>query len=242
VTKALEIGYQSIDTASFYENELEVGQAIKSSAISRKDLFVTTKVWNNEQGYDETLRAFERSLKRLGLDYIDLYLIHWPVPNTFVETYRAIERLYEEKLIRATGVSNHHESHILKLKNNANIPPMVNQVECHPYLQQRELLNYCKKNKMILTAWSPLGKGEALKNPIIKNIAQKHEKTPAQIILKWHLNRGIVAIPKSITPSRIKENFEVFDFSLDSKDMSDLLQLDSDKRFGRNPDSNDFNF
>src|SRR5699024_6519155 len=142
VTKALEIGYQSIDTASFYENELEVGQAIKSSAISRKDLFVTTKVWNNEQGYDETLRAFERSLKRLGLDYIDLYLIHWPVPNTFVETYRAIERLYEEKLIRATGVSNHHESHILKLKNNANIPPMVNQVECHPYLQQRELLNY----------------------------------------------------------------------------------------------------
>lgn len=237
VKEALQTGYKAIDTASYYENEEEVGKAIELSNLSREQLFITTKVWNDEQGYDETLRAFDKSLKRLGLDYIDMYLIHWPVTEKFVDTYLAIERLYEEGLIRVPGVSNHHEKHLLHLENKVNTMPMVNQVECHPYLQQNELKKFCEDRGIAITAWAPLGKGTALQDELIESLAKKYNKTPAQIILRWHLERNTIIIPKSVTPSRIKENFEVFDFSIEKEDMNKISKLDSNKRLGENPES-----
>jgi len=240
VTEAIKVGYRAIDTASYYENEQEVGSAIRLSGIPREDLFVTTKVWNNEQGYDETLRAFDRSLRLLGVDYIDLYLIHWPVPEKFIDTYRAIERLYEEKLIRVPGVSNHHEKHLLQLENKVNVMPMVNQVECHPYLQQDELISFCEEREIAVTAWAPLGKGTILQDQLIGELAQKYAKKPAQVILRWHLDRGTIIIPKSVTPSRILENFGVFDFSIEEEDMEKISTLDRNGRIGIDPDTDAF--
>jgi len=242
MSKALEFGYRAIDTAALYHNETEVGEAISSSGIAREDIFVTTKVWNTDQGYDETLRAFETSLKKLGLDYIDLYLTHWPVEDKFVETYRAIERLYEEKLIRVTGVSNHHIHHLEKIFAKANVQPMVNQVELHPYLTQEALREFCNSNNIAVTAWSPLGRGGILQDEIILQIAKEVQRTPAQVILRWHYQQDIISIPKSVTPSRIEENAQIFDFELSSQQMMQLSQLNRDQRFGQNPDNFKFDF
>ena len=236
IDKALQFGYRAIDTASLYGNETEVGEAIRHSGVKREDIFVTTKVWNNDQGYDETLRAFEVSLKKLNMDYLDLYLTHWAVPETFEETYRAIERLYDEKLIRVTGVSNHHEHHLQKLLAKANIAPMVNQVEVHPYLQQDTLRAYCSEHGIAVTAWSPLGRGGVLDHPTIMEIGREIGKTAAQVVLRWHLQNDTLVIPKSVTPSRIEENAQVFDFELTVAQMDKMAALNRNERFGQDPD------
>ena len=240
--KALEIGYRAIDTAALYYNEEEVGEAIRTSGVRREDIFVTTKVWNSDQGYDETLRAFETSLKKLGLDYVDLYLTHWPVEDKFVDTYRAIERLYEEKMIRVPGVSNNHSHHLEKIFAKANVKPMVNQVELHPYLSQEELRAFCKENEIAVTAWSPLGRGGILQDDAIMKIAGEVGKSAAQVILRWHYQHDIISIPKSVTPSRIEENAQVFDFELSAEQMGQLDQLNKNQRFGQNPDNFKFDF
>ncbi|MGA3678032.1 aldo/keto reductase [Lysinibacillus agricola] len=242
IDKALQFGYRAIDTASLYGNETEVGEAIRHSGVKREDIFVTTKVWNNDQGYDETLRAFEVSLKKLNMDYLDLYLTHWAVPETFEETYRAIERLYDEKLIRATGVSNHHEHHLQKLLAKANIAPMVNQVEVHPYLQQDALRVFCSERGIAVTAWSPLGRGGVLDHPTIMEIGREIGKTAAQVVLRWHLQNDTLVIPKSVTPSRIEENAQIFDFELTVAQMDKMATLNRNERFGQDPDHFKFNF
>lgn len=240
--EALKIGYRAIDTAALYYNEEEVGEAIRNSGVSREELFITTKVWNADQGYDNTLRAFDTSLKKLGLEYVDLYLTHWPVEEKFVDTYRAIERLYEEKLIRVPGVSNHHAHHLEKVFLKANVKPMVNQVELHPYLTQEPLRTFCKQNDIAITAWSPLGRGGILQDETIERIAAEVGKSPAQVILRWHYQHDIISIPKSVTPSRIEENVQIFDFELSSEQMISLNQLNRNQRFGQNPDSFKFDF
>lgn len=240
VESALKAGYRSIDTASYYFNEQEVGEAVRHSNIPRDEIFITTKVWNDDQGYDETLRAFEESLKRLEVDYIDLYLTHWPVPDKFIDTFRAIERLYEEKLIRVPGVSNHHEKHFRKLENKVNVKPMVNQIERHPSLQQRELVLFCEQRDIAVTAWAPLGRGELFEHEVIQSLARKHNKTPAQIILRWQLERDIIVIPKSVSPQRIQENFDLFNFQLDTEDIELINGLDSNNRFGADPSQDSF--
>lgn len=242
ISKAIEVGYRSIDTASLYNNEEEVGEAVRNSNVPREEIFITTKVWNNDQGYDETLRAFEVSLKKLQLDYVDLYLTHWPVKDKFVDTYRAIERLYEEKLIRVPGVSNHHEHHLEKLFAVANVKPMVNQVELHPYLSQENLRAFCAIHNIAVTAWSPIGRGRVLNDETIHEVAKKYEKTPAQIILRWHYQNDVITIPKSVTPSRIEENIQIFDFELTNEDMNLLNKLNKNERFGQDPDNFHFDF
>ncbi len=239
---ALKLGYRAIDTASLYNNEREVGEAIRASGIPREEIFVTTKVWNNDQGYDETLRAFETSLKKLGLDYVDLYLTHWPVEVKFIDTYRAIERLYEEKLIRVPGVSNHHQHHLEKIFAKANVKPMVNQVECHPYLQQDELRAFCREHEIAVTAWSPIGKGRLLNDNTLVKLAEKYGKTPAQIVLRWHYQNDTITIPKSVTPSRIAENMQIFDFELSNEDMLEIKMINKNERYGQNPDNFHFDF
>ncbi|WP_339288029.1 aldo/keto reductase [Ureibacillus sp. FSL K6-0786] len=239
---ALKLGYRAIDTASLYNNEREVGEAIRASGIPREEIFVTTKVWNNDQGYDETLRAFETSLKKLGLDYVDLYLTHWPVEDKFIDTYRAIERLYEEKLIRVPGVSNHHQHHLEKIFAKANVKPMVNQVECHPYLQQDELRAFCREHEIAVTAWSPIGKGRLLNDNTLVKLAEKYGKTPAQIVLRWHYQNDTITIPKSVTPSRIAENMQIFDFELSNEDMLEIKMINKNERYGQNPDNFHFDF
>ena len=236
ITYALRHGYRAVDTAAIYENESETGEAIRNSRIDRKELFVTSKVWNADQGYDQTLRAFETSLKKLGLDYLDLYLTHWPITETFADTYRAIERLYEEKLIRVPGVSNHHIHHLEKLSVSANIEPMVNQVELHPLLTQVPLREYCQQHDIAVTSWSPLAKGKLLEEPVIQKIGQAHQKTAAQVIIRWHLQNELIVIPKSITPERILENSQIGDFKLTAEEMHVLDALNRDERTGTNPD------
>ncbi|PZX04975.1 diketogulonate reductase-like aldo/keto reductase [Psychrobacillus insolitus] len=240
ITTALDIGYRHIDTASLYANEKEVGEVVRNSTVPREDIFITTKVWNTDQGYDQTLKAFEKSLELLGLDYVDLYLTHWPVKETFVETYRAIERLYEEKLIRATGVSNHHQHHLETIAAKANIQPMVNQIECHPRLTQFDLREYCAEQGIAVTSWSPLARGGLLDEPALKRISGKYGKSPAQIIIRWHLQHDLIVIPKSITPARIEENLDVFDFELSFEDIKNIDLLNLNERIGANPDN--FNF
>ncbi|CAM5208408.1 Diketogulonate reductase-like aldo/keto reductase OS=Ureibacillus acetophenoni OX=614649 GN=SAMN05877842_10731 PE=4 SV=1 [Ureibacillus acetophenoni] len=242
ITKALEVGYRSIDTAALYDNETEVGEAIRSSNIPREEIFVTTKVWNKDQGYDNTLRAFETSLKKLGLDYIDLYLIHWPVEDKFLDTYRAIERLYDEKLIRVPGVSNHHQHHLEKIFAKANVKPMVDQIELHPYLSQKSLLNFCKENGIAVTAWGPLGRGQIVEDEKIVQLANKYNKTAAQIILRWHYQNDVITIPKSVTPSRIEENINIFNFELIQEDIQAINALNRDYRTGKDPDNFHFDF
>ena len=242
ITTALDLGYRAVDTAALYYNEEEVGEAIKHSSVPREDIFVTTKVWNSDQGYDNTLRAFETSLKKLDMDYIDLYLTHWPVKEKYVETYRAIERLYEEKLIRVPGVSNHHEHHIKDILASCNIAPMVNQIEVHPYLSQDSLRNYCAQEQIAVTAWSPLGRGNVLNDDTIVRIAHEYNVTPAQIILRWHLQNDVIIIPKSVTPSRIKENSELYHFELTKETMQQLNAVNRNERFGQNPDNFKFDF
>ncbi|GKV57109.1 glyoxal reductase [Sporosarcina sp. NCCP-2222] len=239
ISYALEIGYRAIDTAAIYENEEETGEAITYSGIPREQLFITSKVWNTDQGYDETLRAFEKSLKKLQLDYLDLYLTHWPVAGKYQDTYKAIERLYEEKLIRATGVSNHHVHHLEEILSTASIPPMVNQVELHPHLSQVPLRTFCKQHGIEVTSWSPLARGRMLADETLGEIGRVHGKTPAQVIIRWHLQNGLIAIPKSVTKERIKENASVADFVLSSEEMQRIDGLNIDARTGTNPEKYD---
>lgn len=238
VTHALNAGYRSIDTAQFYDNEAGVGEAIKESGIPREEIFVTTKVWNTHHGYDKALEAFEQSLTLLNLDYIDLYLVHWPMPkyDLYVETYKALEKLYHDGRVRAIGVSNFHIVHLERLLAECEIKPVVNQVECHPYLQQKELKAFCKENDIVVEAWSPIAKGgEVLQDEIIKEIADKYGKSAAQVVLRWHMQEGTIAIPKSVTPSRIKENIDIFDFSLTDEEMEKIASLDRNHRIGKDP-------
>ncbi|MFC6039295.1 aldo/keto reductase [Paenisporosarcina macmurdoensis] len=240
MTTALQGGYRAIDTASLYGNEKEVGESVRTSGVKREDIFVTTKVWNTDQGYDQTLRAFETSLENLGFDYLDLYLTHWPVPETFKETYRAIERLYDEKLIRATGVSNHQQHHLEEIFVKANVKPMVNQIELSPRLTQYDLRTFCTDNQIAVTSWSPLARGGLLDEPSLMRMANKYGRTPAQIIIRWHLQHGLIVIPKSVTPERIVSNADVYGFVLSFEDMKNIDSLNLNERTGADPDN--FNF
>lgn len=242
ISHALKSGYRHIDTASLYDNEQEVGEAVRHSGVDRSEIFVTTKVWNSDQGYDQTLRAFEKSLKLLNMDYLDLYLTHWPVEETYVDTYRAIERLYDEKLLRATGVSNHHANHLEKIMATANVAPMMNQVECHPRLAQFELREFCKEHNIAVTSWSPLSRGRLLEEPSLIRLAEKHGKSTAQIIIRWHLQGDLVVIPKSVKPHRIEENADVYDFELSAEDMRIIDALNRNERVGKDPDNFHFDF
>lgn len=242
IRTAIESGYRAIDTAALYYNEEEVGEAIRHAGIAREELFVTTKVWNSDQGYDNTLRAFETSLKKLKMDYVDLYLTHWPVEGRFVDTYRAIERLYEEKLIRVPGVSNHHQPHLEQLLATANVAPMVNQVEAHPYLTQEPLRTFCAEQNIAVTAWSPLGRGGVLVDETLVAIGESYGKSAAQVVLRWHLQNDVLVIPKSVTPERIKENADIFDFVLTAEEMEKINGLNREQRFGQSPDNFHFDF
>ncbi|MGN7394211.1 aldo/keto reductase [Bacillus sp. RJGP41] len=236
VKKAVEVGYRAIDTAAIYENEEGVGQAIRECGVPREELFITSKVWNTEQGYDKTLKAFEDSLNRLGLEYLDLYLIHWPGKDKYLETWRALEKLYKDGKVKSIGVSNFHIHHLENLLANSEVKPVVNQIELHPLLTQVEIRDYCAKHEIKVESWSPLGRGNLLEEPTINHIAKKHGKSPAQVLIRWHLQHDLVVIPKSITPSRIKENAQVFDFSLSLNEMNQIDALNKNERFGSNPD------
>lgn len=236
VKKAIEVGYCAIDTAAIYGNEEGVGQAIRECGVPREKLFITSKVWNTEQGYETTLQAFDDSLKRLGLDYLDLYLIHWPGKDKYLDTWRALEKLYKDGKVRSIGVSNFHIHHLEDLLANCEVKPVVNQIELHPLLTQGEIRDYCEKNEIKVEAWSPLGRGNLLEEPTINHIAKKHGKSSAQVLIRWHLQHDIVVIPKSITPARIEENAQVFDFSLSLNEMNQIDSLNKNERFGSNPD------
>lgn len=240
VRAALEAGYRSIDTAALYNNEEGVGKVIRDSGIPREDIFVTTKVWNSDQGYDSTLKAFDVSRKKLGIDTIDLYLVHWPVKGKYKETWKALEKLYRDGAVRAIGVSNFHVHHLQDLMTDSEIIPMVNQVEYHPLLTQKELLSFCKSNRIQMEAWAPLARGQVLDHNIIVQLAEKYQKTPAQIVLRWDLQHGVVTIPKSVTKSRIIDNANLFDFELSAQDMEQIDSINSDKRIGADPDNFDF--
>ncbi|WP_251480549.1 aldo/keto reductase [Planococcus sp. NCCP-2050] len=233
---AIGAGYPAIDTATVYENEREVGEAVRASGVKRDELFITSKVWNTDQGYDQTLRAFEASLERLGFDYLDLYLTHWAIPETFVDTYRAIQRLYDEKLVRSIGVSNHQIHHLEKIFATANTKPMVNQIELHPQLTQEPLRQFCEEHNIAITSWSPLARGRLLEDPVLAKIAEAHGKSIAQVVIRWHLQSDLIVIPKSVTPSRIIENANVYNFSLSEEEMKMIDGLNQDWRSGTHPD------
>ncbi|MEU1176927.1 aldo/keto reductase [Streptomyces sp. NPDC005820] len=242
VSIALEAGYRSIDTAAIYGNEEGTGKAIAASGVPREDIFVTTKLWNSDQGYDATLRAFDTSLGKLGLDHVDLFLIHWPLParDRYVDTYKAFEKLYADGRVKAIGVSNFPVEQLRRLIEETSVIPAVNQIELHPHLQQHALREFHAEQGIATEAWSPLGQGKGLLEvPAIVAIAQKHNRTPAQVVLRWHLQVGNVVIPKSVTPSRIRENIEVFDFSLDIEDLAAISALNEDRRIGPDPSTFD---
>lgn len=254
VTMALEAGYRHFDTAAMYGNESGVGRGIGSlsgfegqeggsgagtPSLSRQDLFITTKVWNDDHGYDATLRAFQKSMASLGLDYVDLYLIHWPCARRglYAETYRALETLYREGKVRAIGVSNFQPAHLEHLLETAEVIPAVNQIELHPWLQQEELREQHTRLGIRTEAWSPLGRGKVLQDPVILDLASRHGRTPAQIILRWHLQLENIAIPKASSHERLRENLDIFDFSLEASEMSAIGALDSGQRTGSHPDN-----
>ncbi len=243
VKAALDAGYRHVDTAAVYENEEGVGEGIRQSGLSRSDIFLTTKLWNNDQGYEQTLKAFEASLKRLGTDYVDLYLIHWPSAHRglFVDTWKALVKLKEEGRAKSIGVSNFYPEHIEKIVAETGVTPVINQIELHPDFQQRETRAFHEKHKIATQSWSPLGQGKLLGHPVIAEIAQKLGRTPAQVIIRWHIDNGLVVIPKSVTPSRIVENFKVFDFQLSPEDLQKLNGLDdAGARIGPDPKTASF--
>ncbi len=237
---ALEEGYRHIDTASIYGNEAGVGEGIRESRVPREEVFLVSKVWNSDQGYDSAIKAFEASLERLGTDYLDLYLIHWPVKGKYRETWRALETLYNEKRVKAIGVSNFLSHHLEDLLDQASIVPMVNQMEFHPYLVQKDLLGFCKEKGIQYEAWSPLMQGNVFEVELLKELAKKYQKSIAQIVLRWDLQKGVITIPKSSKRNRIAENASIFDFSLSEDDISRLDKLDRHQRFGPDPDTFDF--
>ena len=237
---ALQDGYRHIDTASIYGNEEGVGVGIRESGVERKDIFVVSKVWNSDQGYESTIKAYESSLKRLNLDYLDLYLVHWPVKGKYKETWCAMEYLYKHKGVRAIGVSNFMQHHLEDLLTSVEIVPMVNQMEFHPYLVQQDLIDFCNKNTIQYEAWSPLMQGHIFELDVMKGLAAKYNKTIAQIVLRWDLQKGVVTIPKSAKKDRIRANADIFDFELAPEDVKKLENLDRGKRFGPDPDNFDF--
>ncbi|RGU91475.1 aldo/keto reductase [Segatella copri] len=250
VKAAIAAGYTHIDTAAVYKNEKSVGEGIKESGIKRENLFVTSKVWNTERGYDKTLKAFDKTLSDLGLDYLDLYLIHWPANELQfgkdanqqnVDTWKAMERLHEEGLIRSIGLSNFMQHHAEPVMAKANICPMVDQIEYHPGFTQKECVEFCKKNNILVEAWSPLGRGNVLDNPLLKSIAASHGKSVAQVVIRWVMQTGVLPLAKSVTPSRIKENIDVFDFELSQQEMFEIASLKAD-RIGSDPDTCDFQY
>jgi methylglyoxal/glyoxal reductase len=244
VKLAIKHGYRSIDTAAIYGNEEGVGQAIqegiKEARINREELFVTSKVWNSDLGYESTLAAYETSLKKLGLDYLDLYLIHWPVEGKYKDAWRALETLYKQGKVKAIGVSNFQGHHLEDLMKDAEMKPMVNQVEYHPLLSQKDVHSFCQKHDIQLEAWSPLMQGQLFEHPDLKEIANKYNKTIAQVILRWDLQNGIVTIPKSTKEHRIIENAAIYDFELSKEDMQHINRLNQNKRVGPDPDNFDF--
>jgi diketogulonate reductase-like aldo/keto reductase len=240
VRTALEVGYRSIDTASIYGNERGVGKAVRESGVPREEVFITTKVWNDRQGYESTLQAFEESRQRLGVEYVDLYLIHWPVKGKYKETWRALEKLYKDGWVRAIGVSNFQIHHLEDLMADCEIRPMVNQVELHPCLTQEPLRDFCRKHQIQVEAWGPLMRGQIFDNPVVVELSRKYGRTPAQILLRWDLQHGIVTIPKSVRPERIRENAGIFDFTLAEEDMAKLDALNENRRIGPDPDNFDF--
>lgn len=235
---AIDAGYRHLDTAAFYANEAEVGRAVREAPVPREELFVTSKVWKDDNGYDETLRAFDASMERFGLERIELYLIHWPVPSTdrYVDSWRALVRLRDEGRVRSIGVANFHPHHLERLIAETGEAPVVNQVELHPWLPQAELRAYDGAHSILTEAWSPLARGRVLDDPVLAGIAAKHGRTPAQIVLRWHVQLGNVVIPKASSPERIRENLDVFGFALDAKDLAAIGGLESGERTGRDPD------
>ncbi|MET3877568.1 aldo/keto reductase [Chitinophaga sp. OAE865] len=240
VTYALDAGYRHIDTAAIYGNEEGVGIAIEKNATDRKDIFLTTKVWNADQGYDSTLKAFETSLEKLKTDYLDLYLIHWPVKGKYKETWRALEKLYSDGRVKAIGVSNFLQHQLEDLFQSAKVIPMVDQLEFHPYLVQPVLLDFCKKNNVQFEAWSPLMQGKAFEVPLLKQLAKKYNVSVAQLVLRWDLQKGVVTIPKSIRQDRVISNAQLFSFEISKEDIQQIDALDRGERVGPDPDN--FNF
>ncbi|MCG8710412.1 2,5-didehydrogluconate reductase DkgA [Brenneria sp. 4F2] len=239
VTEALSTGYRAIDTAAVYKNEEGVGRALRASGIQREELFITTKLWNSDQKAPR--KALEKSLKKLQLSYVDLYLIHWPMPrqNTYADAWRELIQLREQGLVKSIGVSNFNPHHLQRLKDETGVFPVINQIELHPLLQQRQLHAWNATHRIQTESWSPLAQGGkgVFDAPIIRRLAAKYNRTPAQIVIRWHLDSGLVVIPKSVTPSRIRENFAVFDFRLDKDELSEIAKLDSDARLGADPDN-----
>ncbi|MFW2947082.1 aldo/keto reductase [Bacillus velezensis] len=244
VKRALVHGYRSVDTAAIYGNEEGVGEGIRQglqeAGLKREDIFVTSKVWNADLGYEETLKAFDTSLEKLGLDYLDLYLIHWPVEGKYIDAWRALETLYRDGRIKAIGVSNFQIHHLKHLMKETEIKPMINQVEYHPRLTQKELLAFCTEQGIQLEAWSPLMQGQLLDHPVLQEIAEKYGKSAAQVILRWDLQNGVITIPKSTKKHRIEENANVFDFELSADDMKRIDDLNENLRVGPDPDNFDF--
>lgn len=236
VLQAIEAGYRSIDTASFYENETGVGEAIKESSIPRDELFITTKVWNDQQGYESTLKAFEESRQKLGLDYVDLYLVHWPIKGKYKETWKALEHLYKSGKVRAIGVSNFKIHHLEDLLSDCEITPVVNQIELHPRLTQEDVRAFCKEKNIKVEAWSPLMKAKLMEEPTLVRLAGKYGKTPAQIILRWDVQNEIITIPKSVNKQRIIENSNIFDFELTLDEVKKIDSLNENFRTGPDPD------
>lgn len=244
VKAAIKNGYLSIDTAAIYENEEGVGEGIRQglqeTGLSREELFVTSKVWNSDLGYEETLKAYETSLQKLGLDYLDLYLIHWPVERKYKDAWRALETLYKDGKVKAIGVSNFQIHHLEDLLQDAEVKPVINQVEYHPRLTQKELRAYCEQQNIQLEAWSPLMQGELLDNDVLSAIASKHNKSTAQVILRWDVQNGVITIPKSTKEHRIIQNADIFDFELTSDEMKQIDALNQNHRVGPDPDNFDF--